>query len=350
MMINQLFDLYLDAYLSHSIDARIAFLKALNAFDYKTYRLSDELFYERWKQTIHSQSVQLFTNGSTKGKRQSYAFGPYEALLDIEELQKSKRIIVAGTTEPNRAKVLRKNQLIFKFDYDNPNFDSLQALLESNRYHIIARPLTYFFLAKQPKFLRLLNQVHSMLSTDWEPFFPHEPYRRLGIHINDCMIDWRTGLNFSTCVYGHQHILPIFILYKGAIYNWLNLASKEQSPIYDTLIINSLKPIQCVCGKWRLGVTIKTRGDLMFPHNWARLLNRLESNYKNLQIIRDREKLSIFYAGAMNDKDRDLLLSEFQGHKIQFLENKLAIVGVGKWSGFWDTRYGPAHEKPFKFF
>lgn len=212
----------------------------------------------------------------------------------------------------------------------------------------MARPNIWLYLLRHPEFLDLLiknkKQIVSLISTDWEPFFPTALLKAENIHVNNCMVDWQTGLNFHTCVFGAQHFLPIFVRNNSSYINWLNLDNKNIYNTNDTISIKSLKPIRCKCGFHKLDIEICCRSHHLIDLTLSEILN---SRYKNLQIVKDGASIHIFYStdGIMSSLDVDILNERF--NKPLYHRDHIAITGVGKWPGFWDRSLGPYRVIPF---
>lgn len=199
-----LFDLYVDSFVNGGQQNQ--FLKAVAHFDFSQFRLYSDTLYRCWSDWPGKlDCVKLWTNGSTSGVRHSYKFGPPAIISAIERVQKGDFVNISARGRPN--------QQTFIFDHHNPDFTGLLAHLNRPRA-LKARPFIWLYLTRQPRFLDFITKhrhlVSSIVTTDWEPFFSQSTLRQEGFWINNCMIDWQTGLNFHTCRAGHQHFLLIW--------------------------------------------------------------------------------------------------------------------------------------------
>jgi hypothetical protein len=271
----------------------------------------------------------------------------------MEELQKSNggQMLWLSGTQENRPHISYNHRFVFQFRYDGSNLSELFYFIDSyyertrSKMTLCSRPHNFLYLTAHPRFVDWIihnqDKITSLMTTDWEPLFKSNVLIKNGIHINDCMIDWQTGLNFMTCKFGHKHILPLFSMLNNEPFNWLNLADKTIYKTIDTYEVSSLKPTKCKCGRFSIGFQIVHRGLRYFPFR-RDLAEFLLSHYVNLQFIRARDRLAIFYKtiGPMLQCDRDFLDYTFRDYTIEYVPDKLCLTGA-KWPPFWDTSVSP---------
>lgn len=356
----ELYQLYLNAYVQQSEQDRQYFIRTIKNFTFSKFRfISDQLF-TRWQEDpLLPNSKTLRTGGSTRGETCQYEFGPYDAILDMEYLQKGENILWLSGTQIERAHVTRTDRTAFQFRYDGSNLNELFYYIHS--FHgmigkaitLCAQPHNLLYLTAHPRFVDFIitnkHKIQSIVTTDCEPFFKKDMLIKNGIHINDCMIDWQTGLNFSTCPHHRRHIMPLFFLYEDHPINWLNLANKTVYPTLDRCDIKTLRPEKCQCGKVAVNVNIIPRSYVIFPFR-RDLPELVRSHFLNLQFIRTNDSIAIFYTtrGPLLDCDRDLFEDLFKDYWIEYVPNRWGLVGT-KWPAFWDTVAGPVKSLEIKY-
>jgi len=347
----ELYELYINAYVNQSAHDRDQFLRTIKNFTFSKFRfISDQLYY-KWSNDFYTNNIKLLrTGGSTKGEVCHYEFGPYSAIPDIEYLQKGDNILWLSGTKVVRDHVTRMDRTTFRFRYDGSNLNELFYYIdfcygETNRaVTLCAQPHNFLYLTAHPRFVDFIisnkHKIRSFVSTDCEPFFKKDILINNGIHINDCMIDWQTGLNFHTCSANRRHIMPLFLFHNNNYVNWLNLANKTVYSTIDKCEIKNLRPEKCKCGQILVDVDIIPRSYTTFPFR-RDLPELLRSHFLNLQFIKMGDMLAIFYAtcGPLLDCDRDLFDYLFKDYIIEYVPDRWALVGT-KWPAFWDAAIG----------
>lgn len=359
----ELYRIYLSGYLYQSKDDRQQFLSHLRTFDFSSFRLTSQTLYEAWLATpVLEPKRKFLTGGSSTGVPSEYFFEPYEVMMDIENIQKAGGgdiLWLSGTQQDLPHVGFNRHRTTFRFKYDGSNLDELFYYISSHhdrtgkQLNLCSMPHNYLYLTSHPRFVDFLlsnrKPIRSLVSTDWEPLFKRAYLTSNGIHINNCMIDWTTGLNFHTCRFSKDHFFPIFVMADGKFANWLNLADRGITHTYDQIEIQSTKPVKCLCGLSSIGVRVVPRESVIFPFR-RDLGELLKSHYTNLQFVRSENRLQIFYAtvGSFLDCDRQFLDAIFSDYDVFYIPNKLGMTGT-KWPAFWDTKIAAIREVDFKY-
>jgi hypothetical protein len=141
---------------------------------------------------------------------------------------------------------------------------------------------------------------------------------KYGMHFNDQMINWKTGVNFFTCSFGGRHFLPIFARVGSFYYNLLNL-HRTPIKIDDEFQIKSNFKI-CPCGRPCCDfVFIPHVKDFLAGYDYDELMglrNVLSSKFRWIQFIQDGTRIEVYYEVSgfadMDEHDQDVIRTTFQ--------------------------------------
>jgi hypothetical protein len=209
---------------------------------------------------------------------------------------------------------------------------------KSIQSHFIIYAFPCVFLRYLEQFRSKLTNFH-VLSSGYDAFFKSH-----GVYVNDCVIDWQTGLNFYTCKHNKRHFLPIFSIRDGYIRNLINICSRP-IPISDLFTITGSAE-NCPCGKKYIPFTyiphIKaaiTKNDQYYYD--LSLINYLESDYYSIQFIQNNDEILILYRGKyMTENDKSFLTDWWgsKGFNVVILKDRYLITGEnGKLGAFFNN-------------
>lgn len=324
------------------------------------WNLNDRMF-EIWQRSVgrvNAGNSRIFkTTGSTRGASRVYPFGPHpelwiQAIWELTRYPLGWRTIVKLQPLPNPHADLtvRENpQDIYQYVIQcGPLRQSLvgelvRALQDLLSQHapisLITVPDSFLYLNRQPAFQEFAiahRERFNLMSQNWEPFYARQYLQQQGVHINDALGDWSTGLFYSTCRAGFLHTLPTCGISGKDRVNLLNLMpTPELGPGTEEDLFEPVSISRCACGRNRL--------DFRFvPHQATALrppidgilydpglAERLESSFRTLQFIQEAENLYIRYQVEGEMRDSALLEDYFRphGYRIQFQPNDCYIVG-----------------------
>lgn len=326
------------------------FLTALKEYDLSDYTAAmDEL--SAFQPYACGKVLKLRTNGSTTGVIQEYKLGPIALIPQIESaLQtngKEYSVWINAYAEPHTPDLINASLLIhditfnLKLQFHNTNLTSLVNHLKTvdRPIRFACKPFSMLYLAQCPEFLNLVERfkVTSISTSDWEPLFKKNELKKRGVHINDHMIDWYTGLNFYHCTHNHVHFLPTFAFKDNKIRSLINLTTIKWRDSDDTITLGNVIP--CSCGKNRMEFSI-------IPHHIHQISNyfhmknaiyqtleELTDPYINLQFVEQNNAMNILYTLAskkeINPVDRQKLTSIFH-QPVVFFKDKFIMRGTSK--------------------
>jgi hypothetical protein len=325
-----------NSYLNNSLPI---FIERLCNYDFLNYNPSDPKILELWNKSVNfADSNIIRSNGSFLGGGHLYRFGPMSALVAIEKILKYGNhytILISGDTRGvnqfTESKIPQIYNENLEFDYRKPNWKLLTDKIKLYPKVVIrATPNIFLFLTSDSAFIEAIdtvkNHIHSLCTTDWEPFFR----KPKNILVNDNMINWKTGVNFYTCENGFKHTLPIFILDNLYAMNILNMANKRKYVNDDIFTFGDVS--DCACGKKRLNFNIETHVDNKFRPNLD-LIEKLKDHYTNLQFTRSSVYFSTM-SQTMSKNDEEIIRSWFGD--LEFINGKRLLTGRGKFYPFWE--------------
>lgn len=163
--------------------------------------------------------------------------------------------------------------------------------------------------------------------------------KQTGIYINDQMINWKTGLNFWTCINGHKHFLPIFIKRDSYYLNLLNF-NRIKQPIDDHFEIKS-EFVKCECGKFRCSYYFIPHVNNFFTdQNYDELINlanKLVTPFRFVQFVEIEGQINLFYTTdksvTIDPNDVEIIKNQFN-KPVQLMKNQCFQVGA-KLPAFW---------------
>lgn len=342
-------------YLASSL--RMEFPPTLAEYHALTNRLL-EIWQESVGRTDINDSEDFKTAGTTRGVSRLYKFGPSPqlwvwAMWQLTRYPFDWRVVIKLQTvwEPNqRMTVAPHSEGLYQFviTCGIPCREWLGELLTVLRQFLgqfpaitlMAVPDSFLYFNQRLEFQEFVIENRgrvNLMSWNWESFYKKRWLIDNGVHFNDAMIDWATGLNFYTCRAGYQHTLPIFAEDADRRINLLNLMpppdywGSTKEDFFEPIAV-----IRCLCGQNRLeyrfvphqSVAIKTTaGKFIYDTALAELLT---SDFQSLQFIQAGKQVTIFCTYESENHDRDLLENYFaeRGFAVQWkLNESYTIVG-----------------------
>jgi len=177
----------------------------------------------------------------------------------------------------------------------------------TGKTYIFGRPNSLWQLMDNEEFLaRSHRMLHGFVNVDCPAFADAGFSSKYGCEFNDQMIDWKSGLNFYTCLKGHKHFIPIFVERRGCFINLLN-SDRFSVNAADEFIVNT--PFElCECGSYRCGFKFRSHIHNM-PKNIdydrvLRLRSELVSKYRTIQFVENKNCIEVFYL-VSNDEEMD---------------------------------------------
>jgi S-ribosylhomocysteine lyase LuxS involved in autoinducer biosynthesis len=349
--------------------------KELQTYDICNFKNQEKELLFLWTNkplTLHT-NIFLPSNGTTSGQINRYKFGPH-----IEWIEKIERILRKPKGE---AKVIyfenkfdkTKNNFNPNFNKSLPNepfynyFLTISSIKESvvdfivNKIEDIAtndkvifwsNPRDLSFLMNSELFFNFCKENKekiSITSTCTEPFYKKQKFIENGIHVNDHMVDWSTGINFYRCQYNGTHFFPIFARKDNQVVNLLNLSADDPVEMQDHFEI--LNSNECECGKTKhdikfiphLKTVIKNNDTIWYNPEFA---EKLQGDYQNLQFIQEDDTINVLYSGEI-EKDMDIIKDEFFmiGLKVKFFKD-ISFVITTKNYAFYNNKL----QLPYNFF
>jgi hypothetical protein len=387
---------YARYYRSRDLVALENLFEALVSYDFQDFEETTRRCFELLLDAApDSEFLELKSNGSTKGRRRHYKFGPMagEWLWRVEQYLRSgagrfkgpEGSIIAQSIQGEYFSVTRPNlqqtgysprlhQNLQDRDFVvtlNPHDDDCfqrfaDFLTGEEKTTWLANPMIWLAIFSSPARSNLVAPyVTAAVSTFDLPFF-----RGTSVVVNDQMASWMGGFNFWTCEGGERHCLPTFHVLKGRCFNLLNLAAHVGDDA-DYISVGS-SPVTCRCGKPRLpfrfvghyrnSVTSvpKTPNTLEWIDTVLEpldLANELESPFTNIQFVQEGKTLHVAYVCRdIVTADFNKMESAFPGFELKSRPGAMLRVGYSKKPPFWCmenppfTTVGPEmYTTPFKW-
>ncbi|MEZ6035757.1 MAG: hypothetical protein R3C17_21880 [Planctomycetaceae bacterium] len=330
--------------------------------DMSSYESLNDQLYSIWQRyvgkTLPENHRVFSTTGSTRNGRRQYKFGPHpdlwiQAMWELTRMPLGWRTIVKFDSHMNHNAHLTVTadpvglyqQLISCGPLgDQPTRDLIailrQLLSEYEAISLISVPDSFLYLNRHPVFQEFIIQNSArinLMSQHWEPFYPRAELRDCGVHFNDTLGDWTTGLFFYTCRDGFRHCYPTFATSGKERINLLNLMpTPELGPGTEEDLVEPISVSACSCGRNRLDFRfIPHQATAMRPPAGGilydlELAEQLTSRFLSLQFIQENETLIIRYRVEGGMRDRELLEDYFRphGYQIQWQPNDIYAVGT----------------------
>lgn len=331
-------------YNSYLADNLNLFSDNLCKYDFLDYDPRDESLIQIWKSSVNFFDRENLRSNGSSDLLEEYKFGPMSVLTSIERILKYRQyhtILLVGNLQGRNELIKSQKSMqeqVMYFDYRNPDWKPLITAILGRRKSVIkGQPNTFLYLTSDDAFLSILErcnrQIHSICTTDWEPFFRK---KKLQVLVNDNMINWKTGINFYTCENGYRHFLPIFFLSDKFAINMLNNANKRLY-VNDDIFTYDSTPIACGCGKTRLNFDIAFHCNNSFRVDMT-LIEELIDKYMNLQFERKENDITCYFTtlcGKMSAHDEEIIRHKFGD--IKFVSGIRLLTGLGKYYPFWES-------------
>jgi len=294
----------------------------------------DKTIIELWKKLHFGSTVQLSSSGSSSNSR-FYYFGPIEGIIQVENhLKKLPLVMIQMHAGPNDFYPI-KNKIyssLFAFDPSNPDFSKLWKWGEKNKGGLCASPNVWLFLSKQKDFISGIrsSEIRRISTTSWEPFFDQNLFP---VHVNDNMLNVKTGDGFYTCEHKSVHCLPLKLKIGDKAANLLNMGDKN---LYNDDDEITWEYKSCSCGS-RLPICIQKN-----CHNTNKfrpkleIAKQLEGQYKNWQAVKTDECINLFLSGEYPKSDLGII-QEHLG-ECRVWSGVRYRTGVNKWASFWSDK------------
>ncbi|MBX3440556.1 MAG: hypothetical protein KF861_23905, partial [Planctomycetaceae bacterium] len=217
---------------------------------------------------------------------------------------------------------------------------ALQPLLsEHEALSLISVPDSFLYLNRQSAFQEFVvahRDRLNLMSQHWEPFYARQHLQQQGVHINDALGDWTTGLFYSTCRAGCLHTLPTCAIAGKERVNLLNLMrTPDLGPGTEEDLFEPVSITRCACGRNRLSFRFvphqatalrPPQGGMLYD---PALADRLESSFVSLQFVQEAEMLYLRYQIEGELRDRELLEDYFRphGYRLCWQPNDCYTVG-----------------------
>lgn len=201
----------------------------------------------------------------------------------------------------------------------------------------------FFLYANSFEFFQdfLVKRKVMLISTDYLSFYKKEILLNKRIQINDCMINWKTGVNFFRCKYNSNHVIPIYLkVSENCIFNLLNLYKNDSNILCNDDFFNiEVKNQVCQCGLNKCVVDFIPHKNISFYRNgFLELADKLNSHFLNLQFVKKSNfVIDCLYIvdGLFHNEDRFLIQNFFFEYEINFLKNKYIFTGKNKLDFFY---------------
>lgn len=230
----------------------------------------------------------------------SYTFGPIIVLPVIEYLL--EKVPKDNTFKLNTTLF----SSIYKDDYvgiapfkKNWDVDLINYFcsLYVPKVNLYAAPNLYFYLVKSKVFQDFCGagRIGTIVTTGEPAIFDKSLLKKTNVFVNDTMINWKSGLNFYTCLANKKHFFPLFYWKGTRYYNLLNLWDRRGIEI-DDLFQAKKEAVICDCGKPRIEFNF-------IPHyrNYPKTINckklqeiieSAEEHYFNYQFVEINDRVS----------------------------------------------------------
>jgi hypothetical protein len=289
--------------------------------------------------------VFLNTSGSSTGVPKKYSFSDIRTLMPIEygcKYPHGKGFVIqlymdrtGQTSMSSRGAADNEphfdHYLVFSDLSDSKIkfiISELSSILEKQEKIILwnSDQNNLMYLASDHHFYHFMienaNRI-SLLNTGITAFFKQNRLREAGVHINDNMIDWYSGLNFYTCRHNNKHILPMFFMNDRVSTNLLNLSRRGEMVVKSDYF--DISPsFMCQCGKMTYNlrfiphkrVTPEIDNLTMYMPDIAEMI---VGSYYNMQFVQTSEKdLEVHYTGQLINYDREIIEHHCEPFEITF--------------------------------
>lgn len=302
--------------------------------------------------------VLLYTNGSSSGRRTPYGFRPqffrWASRIEpfLRNIHSGRNIFLCcriGTGVPPR------KLLISEVTNNKKHYDASGNFLDDNQIEELFRftgsvyekfgevnfsafPDVWNMLFSNPLFNHLCEEnrekIGCLVNSDFEMFFTNR-----NLYVRDQMINWKSGVNFFTCRFGHKHFLPIFHMLGGCL-NLTNLAGQYDDS--DKVRLQEER-VLCECGRIRvpMEVLFHQRHTPLNPDgspiDFTPLRDSLGGRYASFQIHQDEnDKITAFITPLKGsiDEETEVIRSFFSGMELSIEVNKYFEVGSKRYC-FW---------------
>ncbi len=290
----------------------------------------DDKVIKAWSELKMGETVQLSSSGSSSSNR-FYNFGPIDGVLEVEKVLKNSPLIMLQMHKGDNGFYTIKNRKYSALFAFNPlNYD-FSKLWEKEGY-LCAAPNVWLFLSKCKKFLSGVSRFKSLSTTGWEPFFDSSLFP---VHVNDNMLNLKTGDAFYTCPFNSVHCFPFKLKIGDKVANLMNLGDKTLHVDDDEIIWEYRS---CLCGS-RLPICISRNCHLKNTFRPIMDLCRLQGHYRNWQAIKSSSGVNLFLSGDYPLEDFDFIQSCLGECKIY--SGMRYKTGINKWASFWSGEIDP---------
>jgi hypothetical protein len=324
----------------------------------KNYFNFDSNVYELWMRSISDYDSGELASNQSHSSNNKYFFSPLSQIGLIEGIfKKTNGELIChifgntNSTSDQTIKATNINFCDFSFVYNckNPSFENLL------KYHgsLRSNPQTWMYLSKEKSFLDFLkiSKIDSLITTGWDADFPKKEFQKY-VHINDNMINWKTGECFFTCINNNKHTFPFFIKKGRQVANLLNMYEKK---FYESDDYFELDYSPCECGlKWPTISRFESHINMKYKPKKTSLQN-LVGQYLNFQIVCNKNKEVTYFMKTRDNiipKEDLNYLFDIYG-KGDIYKNHRFVVGIDKTPFFcgFDGNYKiiPFLKKPIKF-
>jgi len=224
------------------------------------------------------------------------------------------------------------------------------SLLGDSTSLITLNPNFLMYWAKENSFVEYLVEAGvELCTTEFEAFYPSLP-----VHVNDNMIDWKTGVNFSTCRYGTKHFLPLFAMRGNRAYNLVNLHCDDK-PVDDIFTIDP-QILQCPCGRKFLSFDFVPHSQVAIRRDDGSIFydlgiaNQLQGQYQNFQFIQHTDGVvDVLYVCGnccpMPTEDEKLIGQVLAGFDFKFKKDHYYTIDTTKFPVFHKNVHGRPYQQ-----
>lgn len=318
----------------------------------------------------YNENCRILHSSGSSGGISSYQFSPTPIIGIIEEYNKVQSRDYFVFRIQSNIFYNQKGPYFLQEEKNNflahvvLNFSILnEKILEKIQNIILSYKKTHIAIFSNPHFFLFANSHRFfeqfcvknkilLISTDYTSFYKKNYLISNNIQINDCMINWKNGLNYYHCQFNKKHCLPFFLFYKNQYcLNLLNLKNDNiENCFLDDLFDVKNTDCVCSCGKKEIELNfIPHREFSMDNYNiHLSLIERLNSNYLNIQFIESQSgEIDCLYSveGNFQSSDKDKILSEFKDKKINFYKNCFLFTGKNKIDFFYKNKRNLVYQK-----
>lgn len=298
---------------------------------------------------IYSDEIKCDTNYEhdrilRSNTERTYPFYPFSAIGPIENLLRNqfdhkKSLSIFDLYHERDPIYIPEKKVIFGEDCLTNDFLEVIINTIENQTLVTSFASTLNQLANNIDIINKNNDKKIYLvNTDVPCFVNRTKLETYNTHLNDQMIDWKSGINFYTCIKNQKHFLPIFTVQEKNYKNILNLTqfiSKKE----DYIKIDPQR-IMCECGSYRCKYEFiphyKNFIDDFKYEDSLDIANNLKSQYRWFQVIQSNKKIYIYFEINKNHelKNDDVIFLEKTFNKPVFFKGKRFEIGR-KIPAFW---------------